>query len=506
MEKVLRWTLAIGAVAALLVVLIVVWERDPRKQDVVAMDRSGPGAEPSPPLQLPNAPADEERAEDGIGLPSADAEQGAAERDLDPVTVHGRLVTEFGLAPDRGKVELRERDGQGRSRTADVDREGRFGLAVEPGTWSCLVSELPPEFLPPYQQEVPPPTSVDAPAGFFGHPIEVPEGVESIDVEVRVFRASSVTGRVLGSDGQPVAGVFVGLLSVRPDLVSKRLAGPQVTGETNALGEFRADRVYPGLSRARVYIRADHPEAGTPRPYPQEFVVVEGSATDLIIELGAGPWTLGGVVVDQDGEPFPNLELLVYHHSEHVAVGLGQARFSWNDAVVESATDGRGRFSIRGLETGSYGIQVGHRSYDPHAGIGGSLLGGWPETVRVRVDGEVDALRVTAYRTRPFTLRLVATETAPILAATVSTNLAWVPPDHELSPERRREVEEARKLGIELEEDPDAVHLLPDGDGGLVWRCETPHVPVRLRMTLPTGVQEEVIHPLPGETVVRHSE
>src|SRR4030095_5724564 len=91
-----------------------------------------------------------------------------------------------------------------------------------------------------------------------GTVITVRAGQRMTDVSLRLTPASTISGRVMDSTGEPLAGVTVQALRSSYDSTRKRTLQPAGTARTNDLGEYRIYWINPG----RYFISANPARSG----------------------------------------------------------------------------------------------------------------------------------------------------------------------------------------------------------------------------------------------------
>src|SRR5262249_33665700 len=131
----------------------------------------------------------------------------------------------------------------------------------------------------------------------FGTSVRLAQAAQQ-EVELRVFAASSVSGRVVASGGEPMANAVVSIRSPSGIVQSAR---------TDALGGFALARAYPGRYSTSVKL-APQPGSAAAAPLPQQFDLApreERVLPDLV--AGAGGHVLRGTALDQDGRPVAGL-------------------------------------------------------------------------------------------------------------------------------------------------------------------------------------------------------
>jgi len=190
------------------------------------------------------------------------------------------------------------RNSEERRTTSDDD--GGFSFThLAPGIYRLYVdpTSLREGFLPPWRQHVPRAYSGVA-TGLNGTSLRV-TGAAELDADLRVFRSSSVSGRVIEMDGDEVAGALVILSSED---------GRKFAARTGEDGSFSIARVYPGLYSAIVDLGPEYPDSNASAPIPFQVAVSPGSQQFLRdILVGEGGYILTGRVVDQHDAPMPGM-------------------------------------------------------------------------------------------------------------------------------------------------------------------------------------------------------
>ena len=237
------------------------------------------------------------------------------------VTLTGRLVDE-NEEPVAGKVSLSALDGGSVGAllhslfTAETDAEGVFSLASVPPGEHTLVAEARGYGA----------TNVEAPAS--GRNKE--EDLGDIVLETGL----SISGKVLGESGSPVAGATVyAFPSLRAGIIATR---PQtLEAETDGEGRF----VLAGLSEGIHNLLASAPGFG----YAKRMVAESGAANVTITLKPAG--SIRGTVVDPGGRPVASFRAMARSADERGFGGPG---------VVEE----EGIFVLETVAEGEYAVEI----------------------------------------------------------------------------------------------------------------------------------------------------
>jgi Carboxypeptidase regulatory-like domain len=198
-------------------------------------------------------------------------------------------------------------------------------------------------------------------------PITVVAG-QVTPVERTVPRAAVIAGRVVDTNGEPIAEVRVMVMRRMPNM--DRLLPAGGGNQTNDLGEFRLFNLAPGEYIVQAAPQSDRsygPGPGTPKPtmlaptfYPgvaesaraQSIVVASGQVVDGInFGLVTVPaFRLSGIVVDETGAPVDGAMVWVMQPP-----GPGTIPMMGPPEMIRSERDGR--FMVPNLQAGTY--QVG---------------------------------------------------------------------------------------------------------------------------------------------------
>ncbi len=171
--------------------------------------------------------------------------------------------------------------------------------------------------------------------------------------DFQVLRGTVLTGRVLGPDGNPVAGAFVGTspLSMRVQDEFSIMAGSERT-ITDERGRFEVttrsshDSVIP--KRPLYAHKPGLAWAATP---PMSFGIGE-EKTGIVIHLKRGG-SISGRITDDRGEPVDSAQVLLDVPAFNPAT---RDTYYFSRRSVYSRTDGR--YDIDGVPEGTYRIEV----------------------------------------------------------------------------------------------------------------------------------------------------
>ena len=187
-----------------------------------------------------------------------------------------------------------------KERRMTTDDEGSYSFVhLAPGIYRLYVepASLEDGFLPPWRQHVSRAYSGVA-TGLYGTSLRITDA-GPVDVDLRVFRSSTVSGRVIKMDGDAVTGALV-MLSSKD--------GRKVATRTAEDGSFAIARVYPGLYSTIIDLSSEYPDSKASAPTPFEVSVTPGSQQFLRdILVGAGGYVLTGRVIDQRDVPMAGM-------------------------------------------------------------------------------------------------------------------------------------------------------------------------------------------------------
>ncbi len=186
---------------------------------------------------------------------------------------------------------------------------------------------------------------------------------------------------VPGAGEQPLAGAEIDLLSV--DGEGKEGAETRVEGTSDGDGSFT---LAPVPARAGWVLRAKHP------PHRDLFLrgiaVHDGRTTDVGALVFGATTTLEGLVTDAAGRPLRGAQVAVLRGGA-AGAGIDIARAlrdlaSSSGPILAGATEGDGRFALKGLPPGRYSLRVTYPGY----------AAAFVQGVFVTADGESGEVRV----------------------------------------------------------------------------------------------------------------
>ena len=245
-------------------------------------------------------------------------------------------------------LRLNERNMNARTTTykATTDIEGEYRIANVPAG-SYILVPLAPAFVDP--------GGADQPRTLL---VNKGETIEHIDIAL--VHGAAITGKVVDADGRPVVeqvvDVFVlpnksysGLQAQTDDRGIYRIYGLKAGSYKVSVGQGDEGR-FPGHPVA-VYKRIYYPSVSD----VDQATVIElnegGEAKDIDITLGRAmtTYTASGRIVDETGQPLPNVEYGVTRYISQ------NSRSSMSNGAVSNS---RGEFKLDDLVPGRYSVFV----------------------------------------------------------------------------------------------------------------------------------------------------
>jgi len=267
------------------------------------------------------------------------------------ISISGILVDEQGSPVEGARFSLKQGEEDSASDAEDAirtDEDGQFVLDVSrAGTWT--VSLRHERFLP---QEL----SVQAPA----------ENVRWV-----LHAGTVVEGSVTDERGVPLEGVRVNLWRSGE---SWRL---QQSDQTDDQGRFSLGGLRAGSHAVEASLTAE----GMDRLASRTMELRDSERVEVSLRFEPG-WSLSGLVVDEAGQPLPDVSVGMETHAENPPPwrsGKGQRYGS--GPQVRSGVDGR--FAFRQLSAGTYTLWASKRGYtlEPAKATGAERV---EEKLRVR--------------------------------------------------------------------------------------------------------------------------
>ncbi len=201
-----------------------------------------------------------------------------------------------------------------------------------------------------------------------GTPFDLADGQAAGNVDLRLFRAGVISGRVLDEFGDPAADVAVATLRYQFMNGERRLAPAGARSVSNDIGEFRLFGLAPGdyivsaslqsfafgdTDDRSAYAATYYP--GTPNPSQAQRITIAPGQTVGDLTLGLQParaMKISGVALDASGKPMAGA----------MVMAMGRNLFDTNMRPAQVRPDGR--FTIGGVVAGDYILRADHRRDD----------------------------------------------------------------------------------------------------------------------------------------------
>lgn len=437
----------------------------------------------------PAAPREPERAEEMLAaLRPESAEREVAEtsavradesgestsgkessRDKQPGFLRGHVVDESGSAIPVGRVQVfRKRDDQEPLAQVDVagdEREYHFTLPSERSYYVAVDPASVEHFgVPPVARGLAKakraPDGSIPPNAYTRWHVVVPEG-GTVWQDLPIARLGEVTGRLLDEEGRPIPGIVSRLIGL--ETINSGHSQDDLTDEQ---GVFHHRDVFPGSHRLRFF--SPEPSDFQP-PLPTDVLLASGEIQDVgDIQVQSGTCAVVGVLVDQDGRPFPELPVAYYpgpsSEDQKAAQGLAEI-------MRRATTDAEGTFELDGLPAGPGKIAL-TPGYEPGK-LGTGPLAFWEPPVEVYLSSNQPITDIgvnVVQQSRPFRLEgnLLATVPASQLGRLRATVSQVGPP----LPDVRRASLEGERVRLDWEA------------GRFEHLVETPRSEIELRFEL----------------------
>lgn len=178
---------------------------------------------------------------------------------------------------------------------------------------------------------------------------------EPAELTLWCLEARTLSGHVLGPDGEASHGAWVQMIPKDPNLEALHC---QVS--TNDKGAFRFEHLYPIEYRVRIkwlggrWRNRDDRRASSRYCYPPPYDVDLRGVNHSFVELSseAGPATVRGRVVDENGEPFSDVSIQLSYFEPLEARERGVPRglaFDDDAGLARTKTRADGSFRIENL-------------------------------------------------------------------------------------------------------------------------------------------------------------
>ncbi len=316
--------------------------------------------------------------------------------------IAGAQVTLVKIPGGAGTISGTVGFGPNSRQTAATDSGGHFIFSdLEPGTYS--VQAAADGYAT--QQPTPPPAGQTGTTAT----VSVSAGEARTGVVLHLTQAGNVSGRVIGSNGEPVANMEVTLLHPSYSVLGMGM-GQMGSAQTNDKGEYRVFWAPPG----RYYLSAGSPTrpvllnatTGTTAKYPQTFypgtkdisaaaqieITPGGDLNGVDVRLTLEPtFHVRGRIVDATtGQPPENVSITIVPKSQ-TAGGLFSSSNPFNPKD--------GTFDLRDVLSGSYWVRA--QLLMPRGAAGGAVGAAGRQPLgltAVDVSGrDVDNVVVTVY-------------------------------------------------------------------------------------------------------------
>lgn len=268
----------------------------------------------------------------GYGPATASRSIGASERQVElevalaeGAPVSGRVVDERGQPIAGAQVWAQDASsawegGAGERAAVRSDKAGAFTIpALSAGSYILFAKD-----------------EVHAPAATA--PVTIAGEVPTTGVEIVMQAAAVVAGVVVDPGGAPVPYATV---RVSSRVWSASMVYRQAAADDQGRFEVR------GLPRAALRARAEGEEASSAAIDLDLAAIAEQRDLRLVLDRSA---QIAGVVVDGDGEPVAEATVSAYPDFTTVEVDWVMA------STASAATDGGGRFTLKGLDDGAYRV------------------------------------------------------------------------------------------------------------------------------------------------------
>lgn len=309
--------------------------------------------------------------------------------------VEGVTVSVVGVRGGRNRSSrLGVTDVRGELRAA-LPGPGRYELFIDP-------ADVPRGLVAPGRYLVPAPTDPGVAATI----VEVARGEEA-SATLFLNDARVVAGRVIGPDGEGLAGVVLRAAATAPG--HQQVA---IDFRSGADGVFALDPALPLEYVLRIVDLDAHAAALQRLPLPPPLLVdlLPGDVLDLELRVAAGRHLITGTIVDERGEPFPGVDVLALYSGlgpGQPAPRVGSYTTTWSDLVGTTVSDARGRFELGPVHSESLRIVIAGQAARS-AGRGERLVAFGGDPIDVALDASaaasIDVGQVELTRSRTYTV------------------------------------------------------------------------------------------------------
>jgi len=291
------------------------------------------------------------------------------------------------------------------SRLGVTDVRGELRAALPgPGQYELFIdpSDVPQGLVAPGRFSVPAPTEPGVAATI----VEVARGEEATAV-LFLNDARVLAGRVIGPDGQGLAGVVL-----RAAATARGHQQVAIDFRSGADGVFALDPALPLEYVLRIVDVEAHAAALHRLPLPPPLLVdlLPGDVLDLELCVAAGRHLITGTIIDERGEPFPGVDVLAHYSG----LGLGQPAprvgsyaTTWSDLVGTAVSDARGRFELGPVHSANIQIVVAPQAASS-GGRGIRFVAFGVDAIEVKLDtsapARIDVGRIELTRSRTYSV------------------------------------------------------------------------------------------------------
>ncbi len=307
-------------------------------------------------------------------------------------SIRGRVTDATGRPLPRAEVRAGPNNDLPDGRVVLTDAEGRYEIGRLPAGTYTIIATKPNYVRAAWGEQRP-----EGP----GKRIQLADGQQLENVNVRMARTGAVTGRVVDEFGDPVADVAVGALRYQYIQGTRRLMPSGRMAMTNDVGEFRVFGLTPGQYFVSATLRnfaamnSDSNDRagyaptfypGTVNPAEAQRLTIAPGQTATGINLSLLPIQtakVSGVVYDVEGRPLATGMVNVVSKSVATFMNMGVPLRN------------EGQFTVSGVPPGEYTIRAmvpgGSEAATADVTVSGSDISGLqlnvtkPSTIRGRI-------------------------------------------------------------------------------------------------------------------------